>query len=318
MKKIICVGDLCCDLIVPYGRMKEALRTGDISKKTTEGLQTEMRGGGSVGNMVRVLGCLGQKPVFVTPLKEDELGRYLKEELLADGVNMDYAAPSEKSCMTCIAVLDEKGERTMFCFVPPWADFPVFAKDSFAPALSEEPALVFTSGMALINRKDNNEAVLSFFRKMKEAGSTIVFDLNVRAESYGFRGTRRTSFLRMIRLTDIILGSGSSEFAQVTGCTDIGEAAQKLLAMQGGSGTVIARDGGNPVRIVTAHGTESVRVRKVKPLSTVGAGDAFDAAFLAKVRAGADMKTSVKAASHLAGFFIRHKGVRNLDLAKIL
>ena len=34
--KIICVGDLCCDLIVPYGKMQDALARGDISKETTD------------------------------------------------------------------------------------------------------------------------------------------------------------------------------------------------------------------------------------------------------------------------------------------
>ena len=314
MERIICVGDLCCDIVVPYGKMKEALSCGDITRRTTESLQAEIRCGGSVGNMVRVLGRLGQHPVFVTPLKEDELGKFLKKEMQKCRVNMKYISQSEKSNMYCVAVLDESGERTMFCFVPPWADFPVFGKESFAPELVEKKAIVFTSGMALINRKDNNLAVLDFFRKMKKNGSTVVFDLNVRAESYGYRGTRKESFTEMIALSDIILGSGSDEFRQVTGCEDIGEAARKLLHLQGGTGTVIARDGKNPVRIVRDDGTETVKVKKVKPVSTIGAGDAFDAAFLAKQRAGASFRESVEAASALAGAMISHKGAGELDI----
>ena len=72
--QIICVGDLCCDLIVPYGKMQEALRSGDISKEVTDKLQVTMQCGGSVGNVARHLGRLKKRPVFITPLKKDGLG----------------------------------------------------------------------------------------------------------------------------------------------------------------------------------------------------------------------------------------------------
>ena len=120
--QIICVGDLCCDLIVPYGEMRQALAQGNISRETTERLQVSMQCGGSVGNTARHLGRLHADPVFVTPLKRDTLGEYLAGEMEKAGVNMRWATPSSRSNMYCAAVLDETGERTMFCFVPPWAD----------------------------------------------------------------------------------------------------------------------------------------------------------------------------------------------------
>ena len=104
--QIICVGDLCCDLIVPYGRMQEALSRGDISRATTEQLLVRMQCGGSVGNVARHLGRLNAHPVFVTPLKRDSLGEYLSSEMEKMGVNMDWTVPSEKSNMYCIGVLD--------------------------------------------------------------------------------------------------------------------------------------------------------------------------------------------------------------------
>ena len=117
--QIICVGDLCCDLIVPYGKMQQALFRGDISKEVTRDLQVRMQCGGSVGNVARHLGRLKAQPVFVTPVSRDSLGAYLTEEMEKMGVNMRWATPSDRSNMYCVAVLDGSGERTMFCFVPP-------------------------------------------------------------------------------------------------------------------------------------------------------------------------------------------------------
>lgn len=305
---IICVGDLCCDLIVPYGKMQQALRSFDISKEVTDQLQVTMQCGGSVGNVARHLGRLDAHPVFITPLKRDSLGEYLSAEMEKNGVDMRWAAETEKSNMYCVAVLDETGERTMFCFVPPWADFPRFQEKSFEKLLEEgaldpKEEILFTSGMAILDDADNNRAVLEFFRGRKAAGAKIIFDLNVRAESYGYEGERRRAMEEMISLSDMVLGSGREEFHQVTGQEEIREAAMELL--ERGAGTVIARDGGNPVRIL-AEGEPGTMIplKPVIPVSTLGAGDSFDAMFLNCIAAGVQIPEAVRRASDYAGEYI--------------
>ena len=307
--QIICVGDLCCDLIVPYGKMQEALRSGDISKKVTDRLQVTMQCGGSVGNVTRHLGRLNTHPVFITPLKKDSLGEYLSSEMEKNGVDMRWAAPCEKSNMYCVAVLDQTGERTMFCFVPPWADFPRFDRDSFeaVPQFGGEEVILFTSGMAILEDADNNAAVLHFFKERKACGAKVVFDLNVRAESYGYEGERKRAMGEMIALSDILLGSGREEFSQVTERDDIREAACYLLSR--GAGTVIARDGGRDILVLSGEkGSETVDtlipVKPVVPVSTLGAGDSFDAKFLEVVADGDEITKAVRKASDYAGDYI--------------
>ena len=344
MLQIICVGDLCCDLIVPYGKMKEALASGDISKETTGSLQVVMQCGGSVGNVARHLGRMEAHPVFVTPLRKDSLGEFLSSGMEESGVDMRWTAPSEKSNMYCVAVLDESGERTMFCFVPPWADFPRFQAESFrevpgfsgmgtflsadASGVSDRGEVLFTSGMAILDDAENNAAVLRFFRDRKGSGAKIVFDLNVRAESYGYEGERRRAMEEMIALSDVVLGSGREEFCQVTGRHDIREAAEQLLLR--GAGTVVARDGGRPVLILgrdeaggaaeAAGGDggneEALRsgmtgtwipVKPVRPVSTLGAGDSFDAKFLCCIASGEEISAAVREASDYAADYISGK-----------
>ncbi len=317
--QIICVGDLCCDLIVPFGKMQEALRSGDISKEVTDRLQVTMQCGGSVGNVARHLGRLNTHPVFITPLKKDSLGEYLSSEMEKNGVDMSWAAPCEKSNMYCVAVLDQTGERTMFCFVPPWADFPRFSEKSFEAipetacwkqadeAQASEEEILFTSGMAILEDVENNKAVLDFFKRRKAAGAKVVFDLNVRAESYGYEGERKRAMEEMIALSDILLGSGREEFSQVTGRDDIREAARYLLSR--GAGTVIARDGGREILVLSGEkGSETVDalipVKPVVPVSTLGAGDSFDAKFLEAVADGEKITEAVRKASDYAGDYI--------------
>ncbi len=301
---IICVGDLCCDLIVPYGKMKEALAAGDFSSGSASSMLVKMQCGGSVGNTVRALGSLGAKPLFVTPLKEDDLGLFLKSEMEKSGADMRFATPSARSNMYCVAVLDESGERTMFCFIPPWADYPRFDAGSFSKIPAGSPGqILFTSGMALLEDAENNAAVLDFFKKQKAEGSRIIFDLNIRAESYACEGIRRESIEEMICLSDIVLGSGEDEFYAVSGIRDLRRAAEEILKKCGG--TVIARNGAMPV-LVLGKGSESgdgtvIPVRPVRVISTLGAGDAFDAMFLMQLMLKKDICAAVRMASDYAG-----------------
>ena len=300
--QIICVGDLCCDLVVPYGDMRKALSCGDIRKETVDKMQVRMQCGGSVGNVARHLGRMGRRPVFVTPLCRDPLGDYLSAEMENAGVDMSWTTETTRSNMYCVAVLDQTGERTMFCFIPPWADYPRFDRHSFDRIPSISNQVLFTSGMAFLDDSENNRAVLGFFTKRKESGATIVFDLNVRAESYGYEGERKTSIERMVGISDFLLGSGREEFCQVTGVDNIRAASEVLL--HSGAGCVIARDGGNRILVLGDGVEQYVPVRRVNPVSTIGAGDSFDAAFLKDISFGTDIITAVRNASDYARDYV--------------
>ena len=300
--QIICVGDLCCDLIVPYGKMQEALACGDIRKETTDQLQVRMQCGGSVGNVARHLGRLKAQPVFVTPVCRDPLGDYLTDQMEQAGVDMRWTCDSQRSNMYCVAVLDQTGERTMFCFVPPWADYPRFDRHSFDRIPRGSGQILFTSGMAFLDDVQNNAAVLEYFTKQKESGAMIVFDLNVRAESYGYEGERKASMEKMIALSDILLGSGTEEFRQVTGRPEIRDAAESLL--HDGAKCVIARDGGNQILVLGEGLDQYISVKRVESVSTIGAGDCFDAAFLNGIASGADVITAVRAAAEYTRVYL--------------
>ena len=120
----------------------------------------------------------------------------------------------------------------------------------------------------------------------------------------------------MISLSDIVLGSGREEFCQVTGREEIRDAAGQLLEC--GAGTVIARDGGRPILVLEAGKPERddsdekypetmIPVKPVIPVSTLGAGDSFDAMFLNCIAAGEEITEAVRKASDYAGEYISGK-----------
>lgn len=304
MRRILCIGDLCADLIIPYGEAKRNLaliRQGIIGSS-----QVELRSGGTAGNTAAVLGKLGEHPVFVTDLCRDQLGMFLRGEMERYGVDMSFSPVGDKGAMVCIAVVEENGDRTMFSWIPPGAGYPMFSDSSFCPELFETDSLIFTGGMSLNNDGGSMKAVRDFVARMKErTNSLFVFDLNTRIETYGLNEERRRYYGEMIRLADVVLGSGIEEFGPLTGKSTLREAAAFLAA---DGRCVIARDGKNPV-LIAANGTmEAVETAPVSVVSTVGAGDTFNGAFLSAYNRGFSLKTCVEFANETAGYMISHSG----------
>lgn len=322
MRRIICIGDLCADLIVPYGEARRsisAIRNGELKSQSVE-----LRSGGTVGNASVVLGKLGAEPIFITDLCDDGLGRFLRSEMERHGVDMSYAPVGERGAMVCIAVLDEQGDRTMFSWVPPGAGYPTFSEASFSEELFSMDALLFTGGMTLSNDVSSMDAVYRFIRRMKqETDSVFIFDLNARIESYGLNKDRRHYYDLYIELADVVLGSGMEEFGPIAGGTDLRDCALRLSfgwnadSLPSGRRLVIARDGAGPVLIAGAGDCAdssddgaimTVPVEPVSVISTVGAGDAFDAAFLYAMNRGVDVPGCAAFANRVAGYVISHEG----------
>ncbi|MBU5330845.1 hypothetical protein KQI61_01415 [Anaerocolumna aminovalerica] len=298
---IICVGDLCADLIIPYGQAKSAIDNIKHDPTNINEQKVSFRSGGSVGNTAKVLGKLKQNPIFITNVGNDRVGQFLKQEMENNNVNMHFSTTTDSGSIVCIAVLDHSGDRTMFTWIPPWSALDHYTSDSFPKELYKKPAIVFSSGMSLTNNIESGNALLDFFKEMKENQSILVFDLNIRAESYGYQTGRRQLFEQVLEYTDIILGSGIEEFGQITGKINMKEAVE---SMAGKDRCIIARDGGNPVLVQEGYTQTTVETEPVTPVNTVGAGDTFDAAFLMALREGHNIRDCVAFANRIAGYMI--------------
>lgn len=298
---IICVGDLCADLIIPYGKAKNTIQNIKSDPRNINEQKVSFRSGGSVGNTAKVLGKLKQNPIFITNVGNDQVGDFLKREMESSNVNMSYSQTTDKGSIICLAVLDDTGDRTMFTWIPPWSALDNYTTNSFSEELYKKPAIVFSSGMSLTNNIESGEALLDFFRCMKESQSILVFDLNIRVESYGYQPGRRQLFNEVLQYADIIIGSGIEEFGQITGKSNMEEA---VLSLANKDRCIIARDGGSPVLIQDGYEQETVEVDLVTPVNTVGAGDTFDAAFLMALREGYNITDCVSFANKIAGYMI--------------
>ena len=287
--RILCVGDVNGDLIVPYGK---ALHWVDGQ----EPVGVSFRVGGTVGNTARFLGALGDHPYFVGDLCGDDIGRSLQEALVESGVDISYSVEGDNRHILCIAVLDDKGDRLILPWLPPGARLPEFRKESFSKVPIEDYWL-YTSGMLMTNDVETMKSVVAFFRMMKEkTASKAVFDLNVRVESYGLDETRCSYFEQMIALSDIVVGNFEREISYFTHSQDPEEGCLEFAKDR----VVVAHNGGEDILVVD-HGTGyRVPVHKVEVRHTIGAGDVFNAGLLHGLSRGDTVKEAVAEGAKVA------------------
>ncbi len=296
--KICCIGDLCADLLLPYGEVKKHLK--NLKKGSIDYSEVLFQYGGTCGNTCAVLGKLGAHPYFVTDLCTDPIGRYLKKCMEEEGADLSLSKETPgKSNMICIAVIDEDNERVMFPWLPPGSDYPKFSEENLSGIPENEPMLVFTGGMVMNNDSDSMKAVCEKIERLHEKGSTIVFDLNVRAETYGMNIVRRKAYERMIAASDIVIGSGPEEFNAITGEADMNRSVRQLVDL---GHKVIARNGRKAVIVATETSMERVPTEAVFVLQTIGAGDTFNGAFLYAFNEGLSLSAAVRFGNEIAAY----------------
>ena len=300
--ELCCIGDLCADLLLPYGEVKQHLK--NLKTGSVDYSEVLFQYGGTVGNTCAVLSKLGSHPHFVSDLCTDAIGQFLAKEMRDLGTDLSWSMENKgKSNMICVAVIDENNERVIFPWLPPGSGYPTFSKENLS-LIPRQAMWVFTGGMVMNNDPSSMNAVCEVSEELKEAGSRIVFDLNVRSETYGMNRTRKENYLRMIRCAEIILGS-PEEFTALTGVCTAEEAVQSLHLE---NKTVILRNGSQPVHIYDRGRYAEVKTEPVEVYHTIGAGDTFNGAFLHALNHGCDYTEAVRFAGRIAGYMISHAG----------
>lgn len=182
------------------------------------------------------------------------------------------------------------------------------ADDGTALALAlEGVGLAHLSGITLaILAPEARETLFAVLRDFRAKGGLVSFDPNIRPRLWGSDAEMRETLSRMLGGCDIALPSLDDER------THFGDADAKavIARMAGlGAGEVVVKDGAGPV---TLHNEGRDTVLPTPPLDgivdTTGAGDGFNAGYLAARVAGCDGASSVAAGQRMAAAVLAQHG----------
>ena len=227
--------------------------------------------GGAVMNTAIALGRLGSASAFLTGLSTDLMGDILRDTLHASNVNLDHAVQSDRPTTLAFVKLTN-GHASYFFYDENTAGRMMTSADM--PALPDTIKAYFTGGIWLAVEPCGTalEALLA-----REAGTRVtMIDPNVRPSFVRDRSAYTARIDRMIGLSDIVkLSDEDSEW--LYGKTD----PQAILAK--GAKVVLVTEGSKGATAYTARGSVHVSAPKITVADTVGAGDTFNAGFLASL-----------------------------------
>jgi len=236
------------------------------------------RAGGSPFNVAVGLSRLGCEAGLFTGLSRDMLGRRLARVLADEGVSTAYAAPTDRPTTISLVGLDAAGVPEYQFYGNGSADTGVTAAD--LPALGPEVVgLHFGSYSIAVAPVADALAALA----LAERGRFVSLDPNVRPTIQPDMRVWRDRIDALLPAVDM-LKTSAEDLAMLYP----GRAAADFAADLTGRGVrlVVVTDGGDVAHGWTATGLfASARPPSVAVVDTVGAGDTFQAALIARLSA---------------------------------
>jgi sugar/nucleoside kinase (ribokinase family) len=259
---IVVLGDIAADVV-------SILRT-PLARGSDAPATVRVMPGGSGANVAVWLARLGQPVTFVGRVGDDAFGRWLAEDLRQEGVRPALVVDRERGTGVIQVLVEPDGERTM---VPDRGANAWWSPDDVDEDLIARADLLHVVGYVLLD-EDSARGALQAMRYARAHGVPVSLDPSSHAP---LAALGPGAFWSQVGRVDILLPN-RQEVQTLAGVPDVEAAAAALLAHAGLVVVKLDRDG-----CLAARGDRGWRTPAptASIANATGAGDAFDAAFLA-------------------------------------
>jgi 2-dehydro-3-deoxygluconokinase len=262
--------------------------------------------GGDTLNTAIHLARLGLDTAYLTAIGGDPLSAGLCDAWRAEGLDCRFVLtdPARTTGLYAIST-DAAGERSFSYWRDTSAARATFAHPGVDAALREAGStelLAFSLISLAILPDEGREALLNLAQCVRANGGRVAFDGNYRARLWPDPATARHWRDRAIACADI--GLPTLEDEQAMGASDVAGVAahwQSLGCME--TAVKLGEHG-----CLLADGTLVAPPRVLQPVDTSGAGDAFNAGYLAARLNGVGLVDAALAGHDLAGWCVMHRG----------
>lgn len=302
MHDVLVVGDANVDIIVPYPRFLNEERTRvaypDIS----------IQGGGTAANTAVALARLGVGTAFIGTVGDDQYGRFVRDDLAAEGVDVaDLVVDTKLNTVGVFAFVDEFGERYLWGWPREQQSFKVLDANMVQFHRVRHADWVHSSGMCLAYDTSARSTIIRIFKEAYEAGVPTSFDLNLRVDSGVLDPDFAQALNQVMPYVTHLLGSGPDEFAYLAN----GGWVDNARSLACGGRTVIARDGKRG-SIGFAEGRQvEAPAFNVEVADTIGAGDVYNAGYIRASLAGAALEQALRDGNAVSAYKVARQGARS-------
>ena len=244
--------------------------------------------GGSTFNSIVSLGRSGVQCAMITETGSDHIGDMICDFLRKNGVSDEFVCrhPNTKSHIT-LAFLNEHNDAQYEFYKDHATDLLDELKSERVKELMNEGDIVLFGSFFAINPVIR-PVVRKLLNEAHEAGAWLYYDVNFRKNHIAELPTILPNIEENMRLASVVRGS-MEDFDYLFGLENADAIYKRVRSL---CSTLILTDGAQSIRVYTPKGCESYPVAKIPTVSTVGAGDNFNAGYIyAKLR-GIDDQSS--------------------------
>jgi fructokinase len=234
---------------------------------------TPRLGGGSF-NAARTLGRLGLAPAFIGRLSTDRYGCALRRGLEESGVNLDGIVTTDDPTTFAHVELDAYGTPSYRFYIDGTSMAGLRPEEARA-AMPARAAALHIGGLGVAVQPQ----ATSISALVREAGSEtlVLVDPNCHAHAARARPGFRERLRDLIRFADIVKTS-EADLVYLEPDQSPQDTARALLAR--GPAVVLLTNGRLGATVLTTRDEAFVEAPRVDVIDTIGAGDAFGAAWI--------------------------------------
>ncbi len=273
--------------------------------------------GGAELNTAVALRRLGLDVTFIGRVGDDILARIVLDHLRAEGISTDAVIVDQTRPTACyLREWLPDGERRISYHRSGAAGSALDAGDVRWP--ERDPDLVHVTGITMALSPTARTAIETVVARAAERGVPVSFDPNFRPKLWS-AADARPALLDIADSATVTLLSEDDRAAMYPDLDERAVLATLLAAAADRPGaTTVLKLGDRGVLGVDQHGAVDVPADLVDhPVDPVGAGDAFDAGFIAAHLAGAPLRDALVVGAHVAARVVEapgdHDGAPRLD-----
>lgn len=255
MRKVIGIGETVLDIIFKGDQPLQAVP------------------GGSAFNALISLGRAGVPAMFIGEAGNDRVGQNVKKYLTDNGVDASNVNtfPESKSPIS-LAFLDEQNNAEYIFY----KDHPHDQLDFVYPDIQPDDVVIYGSYFSI--NPVVRPQVMGFLDYVKQHGAILYYDVNYRASHRNDLMKVTPNILENLEFADFVRGS-DEDFSVMYNKSDADSVYRSEISFY--TKNFIYTRGAQPVELRADGGfAKQYPVPPTKPVSTIGAGDNFNAGFV--------------------------------------
>jgi 2-dehydro-3-deoxygluconokinase len=282
----------------------------ELSRTLLGGQSWHLGYAGDSYNVAVYLARLGQNVTYMTALGDDEFSSEMRAEWARENVGADLTLTHKDRIVGLYAIrVDDQGERSFTYWRGESAARAFFECSGAGTALAQasKARLLYVSGITLSLFTEGERArIYRLAEDVRHAGGWVAFDTNFRPKGWSDAMTARRAIEGFGRLANIALPTLEDDVA-LFGDQSAEACAARWLRL--GVTEVAVKMGGDGCHVATRDEQRRIAGQAVPNVrDTTGAGDSFNAGYLAARLAGHNPTVAAETGNKLAAVVVQHPG----------